>query len=96
MDDFAVTIKEIEQREKSNSHRIDKIEQKQDEISKKTEQIPVIRQTVEFMNEKLDKLESLVTDIKEKPAKRWEEIVTRTLCAVFGGVIAYVFAKLGL
>ena len=44
----------------------------------------------------LDKLDSKVTALENKPAKRWEGLVDKALWAVGAALIGFVLAKLGL
>ena len=37
-----------------------------------------------------------VDELKAKPAKRWEGLVTHVLTALAGAVVAYMLAKIGL
>lgn len=47
-------------------------------------------------NKKVDKLTNEVEEIKEKPAKRWDNLVTLAITAIATAVITYFLTKLGL
>lgn len=50
----------------------------------------------ETILEKLDGLTDTVTNMREKPGKRWDAIVDKTIWAVLAAVIAFLLAKVGL
>lgn len=50
----------------------------------------------ETILEKLDGLTSTVSDLTNKPGRRWEAIVDKALWAVLAAVIAFLLAKIGL
>lgn len=93
--ELAVVIKEIETREKSNVERINRIEDKQDEISEKLGRLPVIEQKQNDMDEKLNRVENLVKDVRDKPGKRWDAVVDKALLAAIGAIILYICSKIG-
>ena len=47
-------------------------------------------------NKKLEHIAHEVEDIKQKPAKRWEDVIKALVVGVVGGVLAFVLAKIGL
>ncbi|MBP5478361.1 MAG: hypothetical protein J6Y15_03265, partial [Bacteroidaceae bacterium] len=56
----------------------------------------VITDKVSETNRKLEAITQDVEDIKQKPAKHWEELIKVVLAAVAGGVITYLLTRLGL
>lgn len=103
-------ITETEARSKSNTKRLDEhseklreLEGKQDAIHDLTTSIKLLAQAQDNTNDKLtetnqkiDKVSNDVEDIKSKPAKKWEEITSKVIWTIVGGVIAFVLAKVGL
>lgn len=47
-------------------------------------------------NEKVDKISGEIEEIKEKPAKRWDNVTTVAITAVVTAVITYFLTQLGL
>lgn len=43
----------------------------------------------------IDTLEGHVTDIREKPAKRWDNAVSHVITLLIGAAFAYFMAKIG-
>lgn len=86
----------LEARCKSNTHRLDRLEERQDNMEK-------LVATVEVLATKQDSVESDVREIKadvkaltSQPGKRWEALVAAAMSALVGGLIAYLLCSAGL
>lgn len=55
-----------------------------------------VDEKMKSMDEKLDTLVSWQETQKEKPTKRWDELINKILWFVVGGVLAFIAAKVGL
>ncbi|WP_312046751.1 hypothetical protein [Anaerotignum sp.] len=88
-EEMAVRISEIDSREKSNTKRIDKIEERQENLEKLTEAVSVMQNEQKHTNEKVDRIELNVDKLVEKPAKRWESVVEKAITVVVGAVVGY-------
>ena len=89
-------ITEIDQRSKSNSKRLDTQEKKISELSDVYIALTKVNDKVDTIDSNVAKIEKDVQEIKEKPAKRIDTIVTCIITAIIAGVIGFLFAKLGL
>lgn len=103
MDNLEARVIETEQRSKSNSHRLDRLEGKVEDLSGIVATLQVFDQRMDNLEqgekETREEVKGLRGDIQElmqKPAKRWESIVAAAIGAVVAGLIAFVFFKLGL
>ena len=47
-------------------------------------------------NKKLEAINRDVEDIKQKPARKWDELVKLIIAAVVGGIGGFILTKLGL
>ena len=47
-------------------------------------------------NKKLEDITSKVSDLEQKPARKWEHMVKTLIGGIVAGVLAYMLAKLGL
>jgi len=47
-------------------------------------------------NVKIDKVSNEVEEIKEKPAKRWDNLITLVITAIVTAVMTYFLTKLGM
>ena len=97
MDDgIQAKIAEIEARSKSNTHRINDLEED-------NRALHALATSVEVLATKQDTIESTVqeikTDVKELkavPGSKWEALVKNILTALAGGLVAYALFRLGL
>lgn len=89
-------LTKVEERSKSNSHRIEEIERRQDNLDK-------IAGAVEALAVREENVESVVTEIKgdvksltSKSGQRWESLVDKVIWAVCAAVIAFLLGRIGL
>lgn len=90
------TLSALEQRSKSNSHRLDALERQTEAVNHLATSVAVMAEKVESTGEKVDGLCVDVQEIKQKPGKRWEAIVTTVLTALVSAVVGYFLARIGL
>lgn len=86
----------VEQRAKSNSHRLDKLEESTQILNRLATSMEVMAQRQEQVADTVDKLDCKVTALENKPAKRWEALADKALWSVCAAVIGFILAKLGL
>ena len=96
MENLETRLIETEQRSKSNSHRIDKLEEKIEDISGIVTALQVMNTRMDTMDGEIKEVRKDIKELVDKPAKRWEAIVGAVIGAVVAGLIAFVFFKLGL
>lgn len=91
-EEMAVKLTETEQRSKSNSHRLDSVEKRQDKLDE-------MIQTINGLSIKQDATDADVKEIKAdvkaltmKPAKRWDGMVDKLIYAVIGAFIAWALS----
>lgn len=95
MDELRIKLTEVEQREKSNTRRIDKIEERQDNLEKLTDTISVLANEQEHIKSDVGEIKTDVKTLTEKPAKRWDAIVDKVLWAIVGAAVAFALAQIG-
>ncbi len=89
-------LTEVEERSKSNSHRLDKLEESTEAINRLATSMEVMAERQEQVVETVGKLDTKVTALEEKPAKRWDALMDKILWAVAAALIGFVLARLGL
>lgn len=95
-EDQLKVLVECEQRSKSNTKRIDRLEENYDALNKLTTSVEVMATKMDSMSKSLDKVNARLSEQEAKPGKRWEAVVEKVIFLVIGAVIAFLFAKLGL
>ena len=89
-------LTETEQRSKSNTKRLDVVEKWQADFGDLISTVKVLADREARVEADVGEIKETVQEIKEKPSKRWEGVVTNAICTVIGIVIAYIFMKLGM
>lgn len=89
-------ISAVEQRSKSNSHRLDALEKQTEALNTLATAVAVMAEKVEATGEKVDGLCTDVQEIKQRPAKRWESVVVQVISILVAAALGYVLARLGL
>lgn len=101
MDEMAVKVAALEQRCKSNGHRIENLEKDHEAMHRMAGALEVMAneqkhqtEAIAGVKEDVGRLESKVDVLEQKPAKRWDGIVDKLIWAVAGAVVAAVMAGL--
>ncbi len=89
-------LTQVEQRSKSNTHRLEKLEESTEAISRLATSMEVMASKQEQVAETVEKLDGKVTALEEKPIKRADGLVDKIIWAVCAAVIAFVLAQIGL
>ena len=94
-------LTENEQRSKSNSRRLDKVEHIADEIHTMShtmvqlvEEIKHTNETVSTIDKKVDRMDGRVDEIEKAPAKEWSSTKRTILNTVLGAVVGFLIAGL--
>ncbi len=97
MDDgIQAKIAEIEQRSKSNTHRINDLEADNKALHQLATSVEVLATKQEAIEENVNEIKADVKSIKALPGSRWEAIVRGLITAILAGLIGFALAKLGL
>lgn len=89
-------LTEVEQRTKSNGHRLDDIEKRQNEQEELVSAVAVLATRQETVETDVKEIKGDVKKLAGKPAKRWEAIVDNVIKLVVAAVVGFVLAKIGL
>ena len=86
----------VEDRAKSNAHRIDELEKRADNTEKLVTSVAIIAEKQNQMEGDVKEMKDDVKKLVEKPAKRWDTAVDKVIYAALSAVVAYLLAKGGL
>lgn len=87
---------EIEQRSKSNTRRIDKIENQTESIHELAISTKELAIEVKAMREELNKIDKRVLAIEDKPRQKYELIWGYVVSVIIGIIISFIFMKIGM
>lgn len=86
----------VEQRSKSNSHRLDELKKQTEAVNALATSVAVMAERVEITGNKVDGLCTDVQELKSEPGKRWKSLVEKVIYIVVAAVVGFVLARLGL
>ena len=89
-------LTEVEERAKSNSHRIGELEKRQDNLDELVGTVKVLAVRERQMEIDVKEIKSDVKALASKPAQRWELLVTQIITLLAAAVIGFIIARLGL
>ena len=86
----------VEQRSKSNSHRLEALEKQTEAVNRLATSVAVMAERVEVTGDKVDSLCADVQELKAEPGKRWKGVVEKVIYIVVAAVVGFILARLGL
>ena len=89
-------LTQVEHRSKSNTKRLDGLDQTINNIQDLTLAVKEIAVEMKAMREDMNKIDKRVMAIESKPVKRWENIIDKIIFTILGLVIAFIFSKIGM
>lgn len=87
---------ELEERAKSNSHRISDLEADNKALHQLTASVQVLAAKQETIEENVSEIKADVKSLKALPGSRWEAVVKGVITAIIAGLIGFALARLGL
>lgn len=94
--DLAKQLERVDQRSRSNTHRLDEMEKRQDNLDKLVTSVEVLATKQQVMEGDVKEIKADVKSMAEKPGKRWETVKDKIIWAVLAAVIAFLLGRIGL
>lgn len=94
--EFAQKLTEVDARSKSNTKRLDKLEQSTEAINRMAVSIEKMAMKQDTMNGSINKLTTDVETLKAEPGKRWKFVIEKAIYFVVAAVVGFILAKVGL
>ncbi len=88
--DEAVKIAEIEQRCKSNTHRLDELEQRQDNLDALATTMSVMANEQDHIKADVGVIKADVKKLTDKPGVLWDKLVWLVVSGVAGYLLAQI------
>ena len=89
-------IARIDERSKSNTHRLDSAEKKLEESEKLLNTIALVAQRQSDMDGDIKEIKTEVKTLSSKAGKRWDSVVEKIIIMVVAAVVTYALTKFGL
>lgn len=89
-------LTEVEERSKSNTHRVDKLEKQQDELFELTTSVKILAEREKNVENDVKEIKDDVKTLTSKPAKKWDGLVDKITVALIGAIIGLLLSQIGL
>ena len=89
-------LTEVEARAESNTHRLNEVEKKQDDLTQLVTTVQVLATREEQVEKDVKEMKTDVKTLVGKPGKKWENLVSQIITLLVAAVIGFVLAKIGL
>ena len=89
-------LTEVEERAKLNSHRLDEVEKRQDDLDELVSTVKVLAVREENVETDVKEIKNDVKSLTNKPAQRWDRMVEKVTWAVVAAVVGFMLAQIGL
>ena len=94
--EFEHRLTEVEERPKSNKHRLDEVEKRQDNLDDLVSTVKVLAVREENVENDVKEIKSDVKSLTGKPAKRWDNLINQIITVLVAGIVGFILAKFGL
>ena len=89
-------LTEVEARSKSNAHRIDELEKRQNDLDELVGTVKALAVKEERVESDVKEIKNDVKTLTGKSGQRWDNLVSQIIGIVAAAVIGFVLAKLGI
>lgn len=89
-------LTEVEERSKSNTHRLTEMEKRQDDLEELTSTVKVLAVREEAVESDVKEIKSDVKSLTSKPGQRWDSLVSQIIGIVVAAIVGFLLAKIGL
>lgn len=94
--DHEKRLTEVEDRSKSNSHRIENLEKRQDNLDELVGTVKVLAVREEKVETDVKEIKTDVKTLTGKSGKRWDNIVDKIIITIVAAIIGFFLARFGI
>ena len=91
-EEIAAALSDVNNRSKSNTHRLDKLEARQDNLDKLVTAVAGMQKDLEHTQGDVKEIKSDVKAIMDTPKKRWDTVITVIITAVVSTIVGAALA----
>ena len=96
MDEYGRRLTAVEERAKSNTHRIDELYKKQEYMTETIKAVAVMASEQTHIKADVAEIKADVKKLMGRDGKRWEMVVEKVILLSVAAIVGYVLLKLGL
>lgn len=89
-------LTEVESRSKSNTHRLDELEKRQDNLDDLVSTVKVLAVREETVENDVKEIKEDVKMLASKPGQMWDGLVKQVVTALVAALLGFIFAQIGL
>lgn len=89
-------LTEVEERSKSNSHRLDEVEKRQDNLDELVSTVKVLAVREENVESDVKEIKSDVKSLTGKSGRLWDNMMDKALTTIIAAIIGFIIARLGM
>ena len=94
MDEFERKLEE--ERYSCLLRRVDEIEKRQQDMQELINSVGLLAQRMGTVEGNVKEMRGDLRSLMEKPGKRWDSVVEKTLLVVVGAVVAWILSQVGI
>ena len=94
--EFAQHLAEIDARSRSNTKRLDRLEELIETVHELATTMKLLADKQERTAETVERLDTKLSAIEQEPAKRWKAIVEKIILTVIAALVGFVLAQIGI
>ena len=88
-------LTEVEARAKSNQHRLEEVEKRQDNLDELVSTVKVLAVREEAVESDVKEIKGDVKSLAAKSGKRWDSLVDKAIMVLIGAIVGYIMTKIG-
>lgn len=88
-------LTEVEERSKSNTHRLDEMEKRQDNLDDLVSTVKVLAVREENVENDVKEIKSDVKSLTSKSGERWDSMIDKIIVTVVAAIAGFILAKIG-
>lgn len=89
-------LTEVEERSKSNQHRIDSIEKRQDNLDDLVGTVKTLAVREENVETDVKEIKNDVKSLTSKSGQRWDSLVDKIIITIAAAIVGFILARFGL
>lgn len=93
--EFEHRLTDVEARSKSNSHRLDEMERRQDNLDELVGTVKVLAVREETVENTVKEIKTDVKNLTGKAGQRWESLINQIITIVVAAIAGFILAKIG-
>lgn len=93
---FEHRMTEVEERSKSNSHRLDDVEKRQDKLDDLVGTVRLLADREKRVEDDVGEIKSDVKSLTQKPGQKWDSLMDKIILTIAAAVVGFILAKLGI